>query len=103
MMITLFPTVVYCCEILDGKVVSGGGDGLVKVWKSQSGLLHSTLTGHTQEVVRQSWRVCMLCKYKDVCTIENYVCVLMQQFPPLDILIYIYAFFIIMVGLNTLT
>lgn len=51
----LLPTVVYCCQIVDEKVVSGGGDGLVKVWKSQSGLLQCTLTGHTQEVVSQPW------------------------------------------------
>ena len=31
--------------------MSGGGDGLVKVWDSQTGLLYATLTGHKEEVV----------------------------------------------------
>ena len=44
--------VVYCCECVEWRVVSGGGDGEVKLWDVESGLVTNTLSGHKQEVVR---------------------------------------------------
>lgn len=54
-------TVVSCCEVVwggedergvGGKVVSGGGDGLVKLWDLQDGREVLSMAGHTAEVVR---------------------------------------------------
>ena len=53
-------TVVSCCEGVQGgedekgvggKVVSGGGDGLVKFWDLQDGREVLSMAGHTAEVV----------------------------------------------------
>lgn len=46
--------VVYCCVCVcsDGKVVSGGGDNLLKIWDLETGHVINTLSGHKQEVVK---------------------------------------------------
>lgn len=43
--------VVYCCECIEWRVVSGGGDNDVKIWDIESGYVTNTLSGHKQEVV----------------------------------------------------
>ena len=43
--------VVYCCDCVGWKVVSGGGDSVLKVWDLESGDVSAILSGHTQEVV----------------------------------------------------
>ena len=42
---------VYCCTARNGRVVSGGGDGHVKLWDMQAGQLITSFLGHEQEVV----------------------------------------------------
>jgi len=44
---------VYCCLFNDKWIVSGGGDGLVIVWDTTTGLHRLTLSGHTEEIVRK--------------------------------------------------
>ena len=51
--LSYFPA-VYCCDFDDKKVISGGGDGLIKVWDAQTGDNTLSLVGHTGEVVRSS-------------------------------------------------
>ena len=47
------PTVVvYCCDCVGWRIVSGGGDHDIKLWDIESGHVTNTLSGHTQEVVR---------------------------------------------------
>lgn len=56
-------SVVSCCEGMwegdekksGGKVVSGGGDGLVKLWDIQDGKEVLSMAGHTAEVVSTTW------------------------------------------------
>ena len=43
--------VVYCCVCTGWRVVSGGGDAVIKVWDLETGNVTATLQGHTQEVV----------------------------------------------------
>ncbi len=44
---------MYCCDCVDWRVVSGGGDNDIKLWDIESGHVTNTLSGHKQEVVRQ--------------------------------------------------
>ena len=50
----IFPTAVYCCDFDDKKIISGGGDGLIKIWDSHTGDNTLSLVGHTGEVVSTS-------------------------------------------------
>lgn len=48
-------TAVYCCNFDDKRIISGGGDGLIKIWDSHTGENTWTLVGHTGEVVGTCW------------------------------------------------
>ena len=54
----VFAIVVSCCECAweggeeaGGRVVSGGGDGLVKLWEIHEGKELLSMAGHSAEVV----------------------------------------------------
>ena len=46
--------VVYCCQFDEEKVVSGSGDGLVKIWNLRTGENTHTMRKHAGEVVRKA-------------------------------------------------
>lgn len=52
--------VVYCCDCMEWRVVSGGGDHDIKLWDIESGHVTATLSGHTQEVVRSCNKTLLL-------------------------------------------
>ena len=51
-MVLFWLTAVYCCDFNDKKIISGGGDGLIKIWDAHTGDNTYSLVGHTGEVVR---------------------------------------------------
>jgi len=71
---------------LNGRVVSGGGDGHVKLWDLQTGQLITSFLGHEQEVVSGASLTSMCsqleredCFFEDnylwICTITLTFCV----------------------------
>ena len=43
---------VYCCNFDDKKIISGGSDGLIKIWDAYTGDNTVSFAGHKGEVVR---------------------------------------------------
>ncbi|XP_022786680.1 F-box/WD repeat-containing protein 7-like [Stylophora pistillata] len=46
----MIPATVFCCDFNEKKIISGGGDGLIKIWDAHTGDNTFTLVGHTGEV-----------------------------------------------------